>query len=289
MRGFAAVVLAGLFALGGVPASAGTIEDVATFIQPDQAGRLAALEALLKREGLPYEIQTFDGGSKGSPAKGYNVVVTIGAGDKDILLTAHYDAVFLKDGRMVEGVVDNAASVVGLVQAAKTLKGQKLKHRLRVIFFDQEELGLIGAKAYAAGPDGGRIAAVINFDINAFGSTPFFAEPKDPALAAAVRRACHALKQDCISFPAYPPSDNLAFRAKGIPETSFSIMGQKDVHQLWLFMNAGKTSGLAEGFLPPVLAQIHTDKDVLAAVDPNTVELAGRLAVELVKAADKGK
>jgi Zn-dependent M28 family amino/carboxypeptidase len=284
-----AIILAGVLALVSAPASAGTIEDVATFIQPNHQGRLAALEALLKREGLPYEIQTFDGGPKGKPAKGYNVVVTIGAGDKDILLTAHYDAVFLKDGRMVEGVVDNAASVVGIIQAAKVLKGTRLKHRLRVVFFDQEELGLIGAQAYAAGPDGGRVAAVINFDVNAFGSTPFFSEPKDPALAAAVRQACQTMKTDCVSFPVYPPSDYLAFRAKGIPETSFSIMGQKDVHQLWLFMNAGKDSGLAEGFVPGVLAQIHTDKDTLAAVDPKTVELAGRLAVELVKAADAAK
>jgi len=281
-----AAVLAGVIALVAGPASAGTIEDVATFIQPDQAGRLKALEALLKREGLSYEIQTFDGGAKGKPAKGYNVVVTIGSGDKDILLTAHYDAVFLKDGKMVEGVVDNAASVVGIIQAAKDLKGQKLKHRLRVIFFDQEELGLIGAKAYAAGPDAGRVAAVINFDVNAFGNTPFFSEPKDPALSAAVRKACAATKTDCVSFPVYPPSDYLAFRAKGIPETSFSIMGQKDVHQLWLFMNAGKDSGLAEGFVPGVLAQIHTDKDTLSAVDPKTVELAGRLAVQLVTAVD---
>ncbi len=216
-------------------------------------------------------------------------MVTLGSGDKDILLTAHYDAVFLKDGKMAEGVVDNAASVVGVIQAAKVLQKTKLKHRLRVILFDQEELGLLGARAYAAGPDGGRIAAVINFDVNAFGATPFFLEPKDPALSVAVRQACHAAKTDCVSFPVYPPSDNLAFRARGIPETSFSIMGQKDVHQLWLFMNAGKDSGLAEGFIPGVLAQIHTDKDNISAVDPKTVELAGRLAVELVKAADAAK
>ncbi len=69
MRGLA-IVLAGLLAFTAVPASAGMIEDVASFVQPDQAGRLAALEALLKREGLPYEIQTFDGGAKGSTAKG---------------------------------------------------------------------------------------------------------------------------------------------------------------------------------------------------------------------------
>lgn len=289
MRRFLSAVVAGVLALSCTPSFAGTKEDVASFVKPDQAGRLAALEALLKREGLPYEIQTFESGKKGAPAKGYNVVITLGKGDKDILLTAHYDAVFLRDGRMVEGVVDNAASVVAVVQAAKVLKGETLNHRIRIILFDQEELGLLGAHAYAAGPDGGRVAAVINFDVNAFGDTPFFATPKDPALASAVRKACAKVDVDCVSFPKYPPSDHLAFRAKGIPETSFSIMGAKDVHQLWLFANADKDSGLAEGFIPSVFKTIHSEGDTMAALDPKTVELAARLAVELVKAADAAK
>lgn len=287
MRAVLTTLLAGALCFAGLPAMAGTKEDVAAFVQPTQAGRLAALEALLKREGLPYEIQTFEGGEKGKPALGRNVVVTIGKGSKDILLTAHYDAEVLKDGTLAGAVVDNAASVVAIVQAAKTLQKGKLDHRLRVIFFDQEELGLLGAKAYAAGPDGKRVAAVINFDVNGYGDTPFFADPKDPALAKAVRHACLAAGEDCMPFGAYPPSDHLAFRKLGIPETSFSFLPAREAHQLWLFANAGKTSQLETGFLPKVLGLIHTPNDNMEAVDPATVERAGELAVALVRAADR--
>ena len=177
--------------------------------------------------------------------------------------------------------------MVALVQAAKTLKTGRLKHRLRIIFFDQEELGLLGAKAYAAGPDGKRAAAVINFDVNGYGDTPFFADPKDPALAKAVRHACLAAGEDCLAFGSYPPSDHLAFRKLGVPETSFSYLPAREAHQMWLFLHAGKTSGLEDGFKPRALGLIHTPNDNMDAVEPATVERAGELAVELVKMTDK--
>jgi Zn-dependent M28 family amino/carboxypeptidase len=287
MRTVLTALVAGALCLAGLPASAGTTEDVASFVQTTQDARLAALETLLKREGLAYEIQTFAGNEAGLSRQGRNVVVTIGKGRSDILLTAHWDAKVLKDGTLAGAVVDNAASVVAIVQAAKTLKTAKLKHRLRVILFDQEELGLLGAKAYAAGPDAKRVAAVINFDVNGYGDTPFFADPKDPALARAVRHACLAAGEDCLAFGNYPPSDHLAFRKLGVPETSISYLPAREAHQLWLFMHAGKTAQLEPDFLPKVLGLIHTPADTMEAVDPGTVERAGDLAAELVKMTDK--
>lgn len=281
-------LLTGLLAVSllAPPAMAGTRDDVASFVQPTQDGRLAALEALLKRQGLAYEIQTFPGSEAGKSSQGRNVVITIGKGRRDILLTAHWDAKVMKDGTLADAVVDNAASVVAVVKAARVLKGARLRHRLRIVLFDQEELGLLGAKAYAAGPDGARVAAVINFDVNGYGDTPFFADPTDPALAGAIRRACLAANEDCLAFGAYPPSDNLAFGKIGVPATSFSYLPGREAHQLWLFINAGQTSGLAPDFRPRALGLIHTPNDTMEAVDPATVDRAGALAVELVKAAD---
>ena len=61
-----------------------------------------------------------------------------GDGPREILLTAHYDAVVLRDGTLSQGVVDNAASVVGVIEAAKILREKNLNHRVRVILFDQD-------------------------------------------------------------------------------------------------------------------------------------------------------
>ncbi len=40
--------------------------------------------------------------------------------------------------------------------------------------------------------------------------------------------------------------------------------------------------------MPRVLSLIHTPQDTMDAIDPGTVERAGKLAVELVRAADSG-
>lgn len=294
IKTFKALALAGLM----LCASAGTAiaaprptiaQEVASFVQPGREGRLAALKALLEAHGLAYEVQRFAGGKAGAPQEGYNVVVTLGEGDRDILLTAHYDAVVLKDGTLVDGVVDNAASVVALVHAADALKGKRLKHRLRIVFTDQEELGLLGAKAYAVGPDAARVAAVINFDINAYGDTPFFAIPQGPEgafLNEVITAGCKAARETCRAFEVYPPSDHRAFWLRYIPATSFSYLPAAEVEQLDAFMLEGRKASRNPLPLPAVLGLIHTPNDKAAAVDPATVKRATRLAVAMARAAD---
>lgn len=294
MKTFKTLALAGFILCVGAPAlaaPASVAQQVAAFAKPTQAERLAILKGLLEAHHLPYEVQTFAGGKTGSPAEGYNVVVTLGEGERDILLVAHYDAIVLKDGTLVDGVVDNAASVVALIHAADALKDVKLKHRVRVIFTDQEELGLLGAKAYAAGPDAARAAAVINFDINAYGDTPFFADagPSQPeaALSAATGAGCQAAGEDCRAFVQYPSSDHLAFRKIGVPAVSFSYLPKDEVEKLWTMMQESPMASAAgHDDAPHVLSVIHTPADTMAEVDPATVSRAAKLAVEVVKAFD---
>lgn len=263
-------------------------EWVSRFAQPTQKARLDSLRAMLDAHGLKYEVRPFTFNEKAG--EGYNVIVTLGEGDRDILLTAHYDAERLPDGKLVDGVVDNAASVVALVKAADVLRAQGLKnHRLRVIFFDQEELGLLGAKAYATSEDGKRVAAVINFDVNAYGDTPFYAIPprkEDAFLADAVVKGCEAATEICRPFEVYPPSDHIAFWLRYVPATSFSYLPKQEVNDLEAFMLESRKA--SRNTLPPprILTLIHTPNDRMAAVDPATVERAAKLAVAVARAAD---
>jgi Zn-dependent M28 family amino/carboxypeptidase len=257
-----------------------TAQEVASFASPTQAGRLAALKALLEARKIAYALQPFTS----ARGPGVNVVVTIGEGEKDILLTAHYDSKVLKDGRLADAVVDNAASVVALIHAAETLKDGLPNHRLRVVFFDQEELGLLGAHAYAKGPDAARTAAVINFDINAYGDTAFFWTGEGEAQAtilAGMGKACAAAGQECLGFERYPPSDHLAFRKVGVLATSVSILPRDEALALDAFMAAPLVTRP-----PRILDLIHTPADTMDAVDPATVERATVLAVAAAKAFD---
>ncbi|MFN3815745.1 M28 family metallopeptidase [Brevundimonas sp.] len=264
-------------------------EAVAAYAQPSNAARLAVLTDQLEAAGLDFEIQTFEGGGRGGPMTGSNVIITLGEGERDLLLTAHYDSVVLPSGELADGLVDNAASTVALIEAAKALKDHDLNHRVRVIFFDQEELGLIGAQRWIAANGTDRVAAVVNSDVAAFGDTLMYGEnngERSAFVLTALREECTVRALTCVGFPVYPPSDDRAFIAAEVPVVSIGFQNRVGAHQMWLAFNGGEANGLAQGFVPEVFQLIHSEGDVIEAVDPATVALAAGVYVDLVARLD---
>jgi hypothetical protein len=262
---------------------------VAAYDQPTNADRLSVLTGQLEAAGLDYDIQTFEGGARGQPTAGSNVVVTLGEGERDLLLTAHYDAVVLQSGELADGLVDNAASAVALIEAAKVLRGRDLNHRVQIIFFDQEELGLIGASRWIEANGTDRVAAVINSDVAAFGDTLMYGEnngERSAFVLTALRGECIERALTCVGFPVYPPSDDRAFIAAEVPVVSIGFQRRVGAHQMWLAFNGGETPGLAQGFVPEVFQLIHSEGDAIEAVDPATVALAAEVYADLITRLD---
>lgn len=262
-------------------------EAVASFVQPDRDARHAAALALVRNAGFMPSVETFEAGAAG---QGRNIVFTLGGGDREILLTAHYDAVRLPDGSWSHGVVDNAASVVAVVEAAKRLRGVALSHRVRVILFDHEELGLLGAKAWIARHGLSSVAAVVNSDVAGYGDTLMYGlnnGPQSAPLVRAVRSTCATLAQSCVDYPVYPPSDDRAFSAAGAPAVSLGFQDTVGAHQMWLAFNAPPgANGLAPGFVPEVFRTIHSAADTMEKVDPATVERAAIFYAALARDLD---
>ena len=262
---------------------------VAAYDQSTNAERLAVLTGQLEAAGLDYEIQTFEGGTRGQPLTGSNVVVTLGEGERDLLLTAHYDAVVLQSGELADGLVDNAASTVALIEAAKVLRDRDLNHRVQIIFFDQEELGLIGASRWIEANGTERVAAVVNSDVAAFGDALMYGEnngERSSFVLTALREECADRALTCIGFPVYPPSDDRAFIAAEVPVVSIGFQNRVGAHQMWLAFNGGEAPGLAQGFVPEVFQLIHSEGDVIEAVDPATVALAAEVYADLITRLD---
>ena len=262
---------------------------VAAYDQSTNAERLAVLTGQLEAAGLDYEIQTFEGGARGRPMTGSNVVVTLGEGERDLLLTAHYDAVVLQSGELADGLVDNAASTVALIEAAKVLRDRDLNHRVQIIFFDQEELGLIGASRWIEANGTERVAAVVNSDVAAFGDALMYGEnngERSSFVLTALREECADRALTCIGFPVYPPSDDRAFIAAEVPVVSIGFQNRVGAHQMWLAFNGGEAPGLAQGFVPEVFQLIHSEGDVIEAVDPATVALAAEVYADLITRLD---
>ena len=262
---------------------------VGAYVQPSNAERMTVLVGQLRAAGFNPTVETFEGGGRAGPMQGSNVVVTIGDGPKEILLTAHYDAVKLRDGTMSQGVVDNAGSVVALIEAAKILRDKPLSHRVRVIFFDQEELGLVGARKWIEAHGVANVAAVVNSDVAAYGDTLMYGQ-NNGAQSAFVTRAtqelCAERAMQCVVFPEYPPSDVRAFSAAGVPVVSLGFQDQVGAHQMWLAFNGGKENGLAEGFVPQVFRVIHSKDDAIEAVQGATIATAGATYAALIQKLD---
>lgn len=273
--------LALLLLAGSAAAQTTPLQDLARLQKETNAERREALSALLKERGIPFEVQAFDDAAGG----GSNLLVTLGSGSREIVVSAHYDAVKLKDGKLSRGMVDNGAGVLALAGLAQSLRDRPLRHRVRIAFFDREETGLGGSKAYLAARQPGEIAAAVNVDILAYGDAFLYGGGKKDGNAPvyrAVQRVCAARRLTCLEFPVFPAGDDRSFEAAGIPNVSLGLLPRTEAHQLWLFLNGGKESGLREGFLPPVLSVIHTPGDTLDRVDAAVLERTPGVLLDLV-------
>ena len=252
---------------------------IQTYAAKTNDQRRDVVVAQLRAQGFTPQLAPFEGGNERTgPRPGANVVITVGQGAKDIVLTAHFDAVPLRDGSMSQGVVDNAGSVVALMDAAVAIKEQVDQapgpYRYVFVFTDQEELGLIGARKWLEAQDKSRIHAVINMDVNAYGETLMYGENVGEAstfVLAAMRTQCAERAFDCMAFPNYPPSDDRVFSAAGLPVISIGSQDAAGAHQMWLAFNGGETNGLAEGFVPPVFQRIHSADDRMEWVDGDDI------------------
>lgn len=263
---------------------------VAAFAQPTADGRLATLKAQLDAAGLAYEVESFDG-ERPPPAAGHNVVVRLGPEEgREILITAHYDAVVLPGGKLADGAVDNAASVVAMIEVARRLEG-RTKHPVRLILFDQEELGLIGAQAWIKAHGIDDVAAVINADVNGNGDTLMYGlnnGPQSAGLVGAVKAVCAERAISCLDFPEYPPSDDVAFAAAGAPVLSLGHQPKAEAEKLRAFMLNPPKAAPDPATIPAVLMLIHTPNDTIARVEASTLALAADTFEALVLKVDAG-
>ena len=78
-----------------------------------------------------------------------NVIGRIpGAASRQIVVSAHYDHLGIRDGVVYPGADDNASGVATLLAAARVIKSSGLRHAVVFAAFDAEELGLRGARAF---------------------------------------------------------------------------------------------------------------------------------------------
>jgi Zn-dependent M28 family amino/carboxypeptidase len=276
-------------ALAQAPAVDATLDDLRRLtIAESNDARFEAMTAMLRARNIPFTIERFtlDRPPGREPrTEGRNIVASFGSGAEAIVAGAHYDAVRLEDSTLSHGAVDNAGSCVVLLQLAEALKAQAPARRVTLVWFDMEELGLVGSAKYVETHRADRIAAMVNLDVNAYGDTVIFGSSRG-AENAAVRKAlyetCAERDTSCIGFAQMPPGDDRSFVKAGIPSVSMAILPAIEAHQLWLMMSAGRGGG-ASTSVPAVMNTIHTSHDVIEKVDPVAVSRVADFAQSLIR------
>ena len=178
------------------------------------------LAANLAEMGYEVTIQEF-----GEGVLGYNVIATKRITDENaepriLLVGAHYDSYV---GSL--GADDNGSGTVALLELAQLLKNVASPLEIRFLFFDGEEIGLLGSLHHAdslSEQELNRIVAMINLDM--------FAHRTSTSLRLSTLDGIHnylvALMGPVPHYPS-PGSDHATFAQLAIPAVSIHQMGSR--------------------------------------------------------------
>jgi aminopeptidase S len=231
--------------------------------------RLDALGIAWKREAFEQDGQS-----------GHNLVADLGGPDGAplLLIGAHYDQVDVG-----HGATDNASGVAAVLELAQALKAKPLAgHRVQVAFWDLEEKGLLGSRAWVATPGREKPALYVNFDVFGWGDTLWMMAPDaGTPLVAALRDASQHEKLGFQPGDKYPPTDHLAFLKAGWPAVSFSLVGGDEIDPILAVFGGAKPDRM-----PKVMQVIHSPRDTTAELDRARVDDALRVVEAGLRAWD---
>jgi aminopeptidase S len=243
----------------GIPAMLSAIAD-----GEGSAGRRAAIVAALRSVGIEFELQEFVDRQNRT---GTNIVARLPGPGGRLLVGAHYDRVAV--GR---GVVDNGGACAALVDLLRILRASPLeRHALEVVFFDLEEGGLSGSRAYFARKAEPLPERALNLDIFAYGDA-LFVTASDPAgpMLRALREAGRASNLAVRDAPVdrYPGSDHRSMMEATIDTLGIALVDAADVD---VVLASGTRGAGTPSAAARVLTIIHSPRDTLAEARPDDI------------------
>ena len=266
-----ALLAAGGITLLGLPAHADTAtsqawqQQVAAISAGDStASRGLAITAQLDALGIAWRTEAFEIDGQ----TGKNLVADLG-GKADaplLLIGAHYDRV-----DKGQGATDNASGSATVLALAAALQAKPLQnHRVQVVFWDLEEKGLLGSRAWVASPGREKPALYVNFDVFGWGDTLWMMAPTaDEPLATLLSAQSKAAGLNFSAGDKYPPTDHLAFQKAGWPAVSLSLVGSDEIDLILRVFSGQKPASM-----PKVMQVIHSARDTVAELDASDVPLA---------------
>jgi Zn-dependent M28 family amino/carboxypeptidase len=191
--------------------------------------RRTAITQRLDNGHIAYTLEDF---TDARGRSGTNIVATIpGGSPKTVLIGAHYDRVAVG-----QGAIDNGASCAVLLKLLDSLKAKPLeKYTAKVVFFDLEEAGLVGSRAFF---DQMRMrqepmpAYAVNLDIFGYGDSIFATASNSEGLLAKALQQAGADSGLAVRMAAaaqYPSSDHRNMMTAGIETLGLALIDAAEV------------------------------------------------------------
>jgi hypothetical protein len=201
----------------------GLLDDLRRLATADQTARRNALLTLLREIDAPFTLSRQRLGSHRPENIAVKLQEQVGP---RLVVGAHYDSV---PGST--GANDNGAGVVVLLCWLRLALAHPPRIPLEVVFFDLEELGQLGSRAYLEQVGAENVRAMLNLDICGVGDTIVVAPRHhieqgplhQPLQRVASAGACPYQIGDRL-----PPGDDLAFERAAIPNISVCMLPWQD-------------------------------------------------------------
>jgi len=181
--------------------------------------------------------------------EGTNLIGVIDVDDDNsdpiLIITAHYDHLGIRDGGVIyNGADDNASGSAALFAIAQSFKEKPPEHDVAIVWFDAEERGLSGARAFVAGDPLVKDRPVFNLNLDMVSQNAkeiyFAGTYQDPILKPLMEKAAkgtgltlsfgHDRPEDGPDDWTYQ-SDHGAFYAVGIPFGYFGVEDHPNYHK----------------------------------------------------------
>ncbi len=163
-----------------------------------------------------------------------------------LVLSAHYDHLGVRNGEVFNGADDDASGCIALLTIAEQLLASPPTHDVILAFFDAEETGMVGSRAFVNAPPVPleRIGANLNLDMvgrqdgGALWVSGTAHHPTLKPLAEAAAQGAsvtvrfgHDTKGGKPGDDWTNSSDHAAFHAKGIPFLYLGVEDHADYHK----------------------------------------------------------
>ncbi len=250
--------------------------------------RLQTLKNILKSKNIKFIEQ----GYSYYTFKGTNIIADAGNAKRHMILSAHFDVV---DGS--PGANDDASAIAILIDVIEKLKKLKLKNRVRVIFFDDEEIGRFGSISYIKKYGLKDLLAVYHLELCGYGdAVGLWPITKMNEGSYALKAMENALIGKKIYFERLGKlpvfwGDDLSFRNAGFKHAlCISVAPKKDKEAIKKFAKSSVFQivySFCRGRIPKMFKLYHSPEDKSEYLSEKALKMVSGVLVDVVLKIDK--